>query len=48
MPGTFMSESKILIRVAIPGDAQAVGRLATELGYPNTCAETADRLAGDR
>lgn len=45
MPGTFMSESEFFIRVAIPGDAQAVGRLATELGYPNNSAKTADRLA---
>ena len=41
-----MSESEFFIRVAIPGDAQAVGRLATELGYPNNGAETANRLAG--
>jgi len=41
-----MSESKIVIRVAIPDDARAVGRLATELGYPNNGAETANRLAG--
>ncbi len=40
-----MSESDFFIRVAIAGDARAVGRLATELGYPNNRAETADRLA---
>lgn len=46
MPGTFMSESKYVIRVATPGDAPAVGLLASEFGYPNNRAETADRLAG--
>ncbi len=44
MPGTFMSELQYGIRVAIPGDGPAVGPLATELGYPNNRAETADRL----
>ena len=44
MPGTFMSESKYVIRVAIPGDAPAVGPLTTELGYTENRAETADRL----
>ena len=39
-----MSESKYVIRVAIPGDGPVVGPLATEFGYHNKRAETADRL----
>jgi GNAT superfamily N-acetyltransferase len=44
MPGTFMSELQYGIRVAIPGDGPVVSPLATELGYPDNRAETADRL----
>jgi GNAT superfamily N-acetyltransferase len=44
MPGTLMGEFDFVIRAAIPGDALAIGSLATELGYPNTIAETTDRL----
>lgn len=39
-----MGNTNIVIRAAVPGDAHALGRLATELGYPSTGAETADRL----
>ena len=39
-----MGETDFVIRAAIPGDASALGSLATELGYPNNRAETADRL----
>jgi GNAT superfamily N-acetyltransferase len=44
MPGTIMGHTDFVIRAAVPGDAHALGRLATELGYPSTGAETADRL----
>ena len=39
-----MEETDFLVRAAIPGDAPALGSLAAELGYPNTLAETEDRL----
>lgn len=32
------------IRNAVPGDAEPIGELITELGYPTTTAEMADRL----
>jgi GNAT superfamily N-acetyltransferase len=41
---TLMGEFDFVIRAAVPGDAPALGSLATELGYPNRIAETADRL----
>ena len=44
IPGTFMVDSYFVIRLAVPGDAPAVGSIATELGYPNNHAETAGRL----
>ena len=44
MPGTFMSELQFGIRMAIPGDGPVAGPLATELGYTNNRAETADQL----
>jgi GNAT superfamily N-acetyltransferase len=44
MPGTIMGDTDIVIRAAIPGDAAALGLLAAELGYPNTAADSADRL----
>jgi len=44
IPGTFMVDSDFVIRLAVPGDAPVIGSLATELGYPNNYAETADRL----
>ena len=39
-----MGEIDFVIREAIPGDAPALGPLATGLGYPNNDTETADRL----
>ena len=39
-----MNEINLGIRVATAGDAPALGKLATELGYPATAAETTDRL----
>jgi len=44
IPVTTMNELNCIVRVAVPGDAVAVGTLATEFGYPNNHAETADRL----
>jgi len=44
MPVTIMGDQKFVIRAAIPGDAPALGPLATELGYPNSGADTANRL----
>jgi len=44
MPGTIMGDTNFAIRAAIPGDAPALGLLATELGYPTDAAETGARL----
>ena len=39
-----MKERDLIIRAAGPGDAPALGALSTELGYPSSAAENADRL----
>jgi GNAT superfamily N-acetyltransferase len=43
--GTVHSAMEISIRDALPGDARGIAALLTELGYPSSSDETAERLA---
>lgn len=44
MHGSMIQKTDFPNRQATPGDAATLSRLTTDLGYPSTSDETADRL----